>query len=85
MRIAVASGDGELAEHTVGQAERRCDLNPGVVSFKAAAAHARGLWQGSAHDLQTAVSLFATGPRPLAAASALEDLGRLQAVCGLCR
>jgi DNA-binding CsgD family transcriptional regulator len=82
VRIAVASGDGQLAEHIVGQAERRCDLNPGVVSFKAAAAHARGLWQGSAPDLQSAVSLFATGPRPLAAASALEDLGRLQASTG---
>jgi DNA-binding CsgD family transcriptional regulator len=82
VRIAVASGDGQLAEHTVGQAERRSDLNPSVVSFKAAAAHARGLWQGSAPDLQSAVSLFATGPRPLAAASALEDLGRLQASTG---
>ena len=42
-------------------------------------AHARGLWQNSAADLGTAVSLFQAGPRPLATASALEDLGRLQA------
>ena len=82
VRIAIAVGDGELAERIVEQAERRCELNPGVVSFKAAAAHARGLWQASAHDLQTAASLFATGPRPLATASALEDLGRLQASAG---
>jgi DNA-binding CsgD family transcriptional regulator len=82
VRIAVAVGDGQLAEHIIGQAERRCELNPGVVSFRAAVAHARGLWQGSAHDLQTAASLFAAGPRPLAAASALEDLGRLQASAG---
>jgi DNA-binding CsgD family transcriptional regulator/tetratricopeptide (TPR) repeat protein len=82
VRIAVAAGDGQLAEHTVEQAERRRDLNPGVVSFQAAAAHARGLWQGSAHELQSAVSLFAGGPRPLATASALEDLGRLQASAG---
>jgi DNA-binding CsgD family transcriptional regulator len=82
VRIAVAVGDGELAERIIEQGERRCELNPGVVSFKAAVAHARGLWQGSAHDLQTAVSLFATGPRPLATASALEDLGRLQASAG---
>ncbi len=79
MRIAVAADDEELAEHTIGQAEHRCELNPGVVSFKAAVAHARGLWQASARDLQTAASLFAAGPRPLATASALEDLGRLQA------
>jgi hypothetical protein len=82
MRIAVAAGDEQHAEHIIAQAERRCELNPGVVSFKAAAAHARGLSQGSAHDLQTAAALFATGPRPLATASALEDLGRLQASAG---
>jgi DNA-binding CsgD family transcriptional regulator len=79
VRIAVAAGDEELAEHTIEQAERRCALNPGVVSVKAAAAHARGLWRNSADHLATAVSLFETGPRPLATASALEDLGRLQA------
>ena len=82
VRIAVAVGDEELAEHTIEQAERRCELNPGVVSFKAAAAHARGLWHVRHRDLQTAASLFATGPRPLATASALEDLGRLQASAG---
>jgi DNA-binding CsgD family transcriptional regulator len=79
VRIAVAAGDEELAEHTIEQAEHRCELNPGVVSFKAAVAHARGLWRSSAYHLATAVSLFETGPRPLATASALEDLGRLQA------
>jgi DNA-binding CsgD family transcriptional regulator len=79
VRIAVAVGDEELAEHTVEQAERRRELNPGVVSFQAAAAHARGLWRNSAYHLETAASLFETGPRPLATASALEDLGRLLA------
>jgi DNA-binding NarL/FixJ family response regulator len=82
VRIAAAAGDEELAEHTIGQAEHRCERNPGVVSFKAAAAHARGLWRSSASDLETAASLFETGPRPLATASALEDLGRLQAAEG---
>jgi DNA-binding CsgD family transcriptional regulator len=79
VRIAVAAGDEELAEHTIEQAEHRRELNPGVVSFRAAAAHARGLWRNSTCDLETAASLFETGPRPLATASALEDLGRLQA------
>jgi DNA-binding CsgD family transcriptional regulator len=79
VRIAVATGDEELAGHTIEQAERRCELNPGVVSFKAAAAHARGLWRSSADHLEMAVSLFETGPRPLATASALEDLGCLRA------
>ncbi len=82
VRIAVAVGDGELAERIIEQAEHRCELNPGIVSFQAAAAHARGLWECSAHELQSAVSLFAPGPRPLATASALEDLGRLQASAG---
>jgi DNA-binding CsgD family transcriptional regulator len=82
VRIAVAVGDGELAECTIEQAERRCEFNPGVVSFEAAAAHARGLWEGSVHELQSAVSLFAAGSRPLATSSALEDLGRLQASAG---
>jgi DNA-binding CsgD family transcriptional regulator len=82
VRIAVAVGDEELAEHTIEQAEHRCALNPGVVSFKAAVAHARGLRRRSTDDLQTAASFFETGPRPLATASALEDLGRLQAAEG---
>ena len=36
VRIAVAVGDDELAKHTVEQAQRRCELNPGVISFQAA-------------------------------------------------
>jgi DNA-binding CsgD family transcriptional regulator len=79
VRIAAAAGDEELAEHAIEQAEHRCELNPGIVSFKAAAAHAKGLWRSSTRHLETAASLFETGPRPLATASALEDLGRLQA------
>jgi len=82
VRIAAAVGDEELAGHAIEQAEHRCELNPGVVSFKAAVAHAKGLWQGSTRHLETAASLFDTGPRPLATASALEDLGRLQAAEG---
>jgi DNA-binding CsgD family transcriptional regulator len=82
MRIAVAVGDEELAEHAIERAEHRCQLNPGVVSFQAAVAHARGLWRSSACHLETAASLFETGPRPLATASALEDLGRLRAAAG---
>jgi DNA-binding CsgD family transcriptional regulator len=82
VRIAVAAGDEELAEHAIEQAEHRCQLNPGVVSFKAAVAHARGLWRSSTRHLETAASLFEAGPRPLATASALEDLGRVQAAEG---
>jgi len=82
VRIAVAADDGELAESTVVAAQARATLNPGVRSLGATAAHARGLWQHSAPELETAASLFDDGLRPLALASALEDLGRVQAEAG---
>jgi DNA-binding CsgD family transcriptional regulator len=76
IRIATAVGDQELAERVIAQAERRQALNPGVTTFTAVAAHARGIWHQSIDELQTAAALFAAGARPLAYASALEDLGR---------
>jgi tetratricopeptide (TPR) repeat protein len=82
VRIAAAVGDEELAEHGISLAERRARLNPEVPSCAAAAAHARGIWNDSAEDLDRAVSLYRGGPRPLAYASALEDLGRVLAQNG---
>jgi DNA-binding CsgD family transcriptional regulator len=82
VRIAAAVGDEELADHAVSIAERRASLNPDVPSCAAAAAHARGIWSDSAEDLERAVSLYRDGPRPLAYASALEDLGRVLAQRG---
>ena len=82
VRIAAAVGDEELADHAISLAERRASLNPDVPSCAAAAAHARGIWRESAADLHRAVSLYRGGPRPLACASALEDLGRLLAQRG---
>ena len=79
VRIAVAVGDDELADAVIEQAERRCELNPGVVAFRGSATHARGLRRGSVDELAAAASLFDEGSRPLATASALEDLGRLLA------
>jgi DNA-binding CsgD family transcriptional regulator len=75
VRIARAAGDQELAEVAAAQAERRAYLNPGVVTIVATAAHARGLLTADLDHLEHAAGLFATGPRPLARASALEDLG----------
>jgi len=83
VRIAVAVGDQELADLVIEQSERRCELNPNVVSFRAALAHARGLAEGSTTALEEAASLFGEGSRPLATASALEDLGRLLAENGV--
>jgi DNA-binding CsgD family transcriptional regulator/tetratricopeptide (TPR) repeat protein len=82
LRIAAAVGDEELAEHGISIAERRASLNPDVPSCAAAAAHARGIWSDSTEDLGRAVSLYGGGPRPLAYASALEDLGRVLAQHG---
>jgi DNA-binding CsgD family transcriptional regulator len=82
VRIAAAVGDEELAEHGISIAERRASLNPGVPSCAAAAAHARGIWSDSAADLGRAASLYRGGARPLAHASALEDLGRVLAQHG---
>jgi DNA-binding CsgD family transcriptional regulator len=82
VRIAVAVGDQELADVVIEHAQRRCELNPNVVSFRAALAHSRGLAQGSTTSVATAASLFEEGSRPLATASALEDLGRLLAESG---
>jgi DNA-binding CsgD family transcriptional regulator len=46
-----------------------------VPTIVATAAHARGLAEASCDTLGRAAQLFGNGPRPLARASALEDLG----------
>src|SRR5260370_3242636 len=74
VRVALAAGDQELVESTVDLAARLSRLNPRIRSFRAASAHAPALESGSIADLETAVSLFEDGLRPLALASALEDL-----------
>jgi len=75
VHIALGAGDGELAESAADAADRRSRLNQSSRSLEAVAVHARGLIGRSQSDLATAVELYAPGPRPLAYASALEDLG----------
>jgi len=75
VRIAIAADDHELAASAVAASERRAELNPGVRTIAATAAHARGLLSDDEQELARAVELFDDGPRPLALASALEDLG----------
>jgi DNA-binding CsgD family transcriptional regulator len=74
-RIALAARDDSLARAAVMMSRRRADLNPSVTCFAAVASQVRGLVDGSRSDLERAVDLFERGPRPLAFASALEDLG----------
>ena len=82
VRIAAAASDPELAENAIGLAERRAAQNPHLSSCRAAAAHVRGIWFESAPELEAAVDLYRDGPRPLAYASALEDLGRVRVGSG---
>ena len=68
VRIALGAGDRALAHLAVAATERVRDLNPGVSSIAAAAAHARGLLSEDLSALAEAAALLARGPRSLARA-----------------
>ncbi len=82
VRIALAADDRELVDATVAVAEARAGRNPAIRSIQGAAAHARGLAEDDVARLAHAGRLLDTGQRPLALASALEDLGRSQLRAG---
>jgi DNA-binding CsgD family transcriptional regulator len=82
VRIALASGDRELAESAAAGAERRAEINPGIPVMLASAAHARGLITGNPGLLTQAVTILAAGRRRLALASALEDLAMAESRAG---
>src|SRR5260370_36992727 len=69
VRMALAAGDAELAKAVTELAARRYELNPGVPSVAAAAAHTRGLLSQSRPDLEQAAAILAPGPPPLAPAA----------------
>ena len=75
IHIALAVDDDDLAAHASDAARCRARLNPQIRSIAAAAAHAKGLLDHSRPDLEEAVALYEGGPRPLAWAAAVEDLG----------
>jgi DNA-binding CsgD family transcriptional regulator/tetratricopeptide (TPR) repeat protein len=75
VRIALATQDDELAQLALSTSRRRAELNPGVHSIAATAAHVRGLLERNHANLREAVALFERAPRPLELAAALEDLG----------
>jgi DNA-binding CsgD family transcriptional regulator/tetratricopeptide (TPR) repeat protein len=74
-RIARATQDDALAQLALSNSRRRAELNPGINSIAATAAHVRGLLERNQADLREAVALFERTPRPLELAAALEDLG----------
>jgi DNA-binding CsgD family transcriptional regulator len=75
VRIALATQDDELAELALLNSRRRAELNPGIASIAATAAHVRGLLEQRDADLREAADLFERAPRQLELAAALEDLG----------
>lgn len=75
-------GDDKLAANAVAAARSRAERNPGCASLAAVAAHAKGLHLDDIERVATACEMLAPGPRPLAASSAFEDLGRLLAERG---
>ncbi len=74
-RIGLATHDDELAQLALLNSRRRSELNPGVASIAATAAHVRGLLEPSHANLREAVDLFERTPRRLELAAALEDMG----------
>jgi DNA-binding CsgD family transcriptional regulator len=74
-RIALATQDDALAQLARSTSRRRAELNPGIHSIAAAAAHVRGLLERNHANLREAVALFERTPRRLELAAALEDLG----------
>jgi DNA-binding NarL/FixJ family response regulator len=74
-RIGLATNDDELAQLALLNSRRRSELNPGIASIAATAAHIRGLLEPSHADLRVAVDLFESTSRRLELAAALEDLG----------
>jgi DNA-binding CsgD family transcriptional regulator/tetratricopeptide (TPR) repeat protein len=74
-QIARATQDDGLAQLARHTSRRRAELNAGIDSIAATAAHVRGLLEPNHTDLRAAVELFERARRPLELAAALEDLG----------
>jgi len=82
VHMALTVKDHELAVSAAAVAQRQAALNPGVRSLAAVAAHASALLDRNREGLAEAVDLFDGTARPLAQASALEDLGVMAAEDG---
>ncbi|MDN3027013.1 LuxR family transcriptional regulator [Streptomyces sp. S.PB5] len=76
-RAALHSDRRDIAGAAVEFAENRARRNPGFPLFQAAAAHARGLFDGDRDRLRTATELYGDA-RPLLRAEALKDTGELE-------
>jgi DNA-binding CsgD family transcriptional regulator len=75
VRAALQAGDSELAAGIVADIARLARLNRDVRSLTGCARHAESLVRRDVEGLREAVDILGAGPRPLALAAALEDLG----------
>jgi DNA-binding CsgD family transcriptional regulator/tetratricopeptide (TPR) repeat protein len=82
VRIALAAGDKAAAGVIARASAELARRNPDVASVAGAAAHADGLVRHNIGALREAVSAYAASPRPLAVASAGEDLARFEQALG---
>jgi DNA-binding CsgD family transcriptional regulator len=78
-RIALAADADDLKQEALSLTEHRARHNPQARTIRAAALHVRGLVHAQPEELERAVEILRDGPRPLATAAALEDLGVLRA------
>ena len=77
VRLAIAAGEGALAEHAAAAAKERARRTPAVASIRGAALHAQGLLDDDPTALAGAIAALAVSPRRVALCSALEDAGCL--------
>jgi DNA-binding NarL/FixJ family response regulator len=73
VRVALKCGVPERAELTARAARRLAEQNPHVPSLSASADHAEGVLHNDLEALRRAVDGYATSPRALDCAAALED------------
>ncbi|ONI90808.1 hypothetical protein ALI144C_02310 [Actinosynnema sp. ALI-1.44] len=82
VRMALRTGRVVDAETVVESASDLADRNPASNSLVGSAMHAEGLLRENIDALARAVEVFRAGPRPLATASALEDLAVTEHMAG---
>ena len=82
VKIAQRAGSDASAKVVVRALQRLSDLNPASSSMAGGALHALGLYTGDREALGAALRHFASSPRPLALAAALEDTALAEHAAG---
>ncbi|MEU8874641.1 AAA family ATPase [Streptomyces javensis] len=79
VRIALRGGDPSVARAVSGALRDLTARDDSQQIIRAVLAHVDGLLHGDPRELESAISLYRSGGRPLALAAACEDLGELLA------